>query len=387
MTIPLKYNLLSLLARRVGTLMTVLSIALVVFVFVSVMALAHGLEAALVSSGDPLNVLVMRRGSGAELSSSVPNEALQVLKYLPGVQTDAGGEPLASAEVFVIVNLPTGKEGEVANVAIRGISPPGFRMRPQMRLVEGRMFQPGLHEVILSRTLSKRFPNMNLGDTLRLANADWKVVGIFDAGNTTFDSELWADVNRVTDDFKYRTYSSVLLRAKDQAAVGEIKQRVESDRTYNLTAQPESEYYEQQTWAAAPVKAMGIFIAVIMGVGACFAAMNTMYAAVTYRKQEIATLRVLGFKRRKILLSFLTESMLVALSGGVLGCLLSLPVNKLTTGTTNWQTFSEVAFAFRTSPQLLLGGLIFAALIGLFGGYFPARQAAKQLPAAALRKT
>lgn len=387
MAIPFKYNLRSLLQRKVSTSMTILSIALVVFIFVSVMALANGLEAALVSSGDALNILVLRRGSGSELSSSVPNAALQVIKYLPGVAVNASGEPEVSAEVFVIINLPKGNEGDVANVAIRGVSAAGFQIRPQMRLVAGRQFQPGLHEVIVSRTLSKRFANMNLGDQLRLGKANWTVTGMFDAGNTTFDSEIWADVNQVTSDFKYQTYSSVLLRAKDQAALRELSQRIESDRTNNLMAQPEKEYYERQAWAAAPIKAMGLFIAVVMGVGACFAAMNTMYAAVTYRKQEIAALRVLGFKRRSILFSFLTEAMMVSLTGGILGCLLSLPINKLTTSTTNWQTFSELAFAFRTSPQLLVTGMIFAALIGLFGGVFPARQAAKQLPAAALRKT
>ena len=387
MAIPIKYNLRSLLQRRLSALMTVFSIALVVFIFVSVMALANGLETALVSSGDALNILVLRRGSGTELSSSVSNQALQVIKFLPGVQSNAAGDPQASPEVFVIINLPNGNDGDVTNVAIRGSSAIGFQMRPQMRLVAGRLFQAGLHEVIVSRTLSKRFANMNLGDQLRLGNASWSVVGIFDAGNTSYDSEIWADVNQVMGDFKYQTYSSVLLRAKDQASVREVSQRIEADRTYNLMAQPEKKYYEGQTWAAGPIKAMGLFIAVLMGIGACFAAMNTMYAAVSYRKQEIATLRVLGFKRRNIMFSFLTEAMVVALAGGVLGCLLSLPINKLTTGTTNWQTFSEVAFAFRTSPKLLLVGMIFAALIGLFGGLFPSRRASRELPAAALRKT
>lgn len=385
MAIPLKYNYLSLLKRRVSTLMTVLSIALVVFIFVSVMALANGLETALVSSGDPLNVLVMRRGAGSELSSAVSRESLQVLKYLPGVQTVAGGEPRTSAEVFVIVNLPKA-DGSIANIAIRGISPGGVEMRQQLRLVEGRMFQPGLREVIVSRTISKRFPGVQLGSQVKLGKAMWNIVGIFDAQGTAFDSEIWGDVNQIAGDFNYQDYSSVLLRAQDEATVKQIVARIESDKNNDLTAQPESEYYAQQTWAAGPIKLMGMFIAVVMGIGACFAAMNTMYAAVSYRTQEIATLQVLGFRRRSILFSFLAESMLVALLGGLLGCLLTLPINKLTTGTTNLQTFSEVAFAFRTSPQLLLIGMIFAAIIGLFGGFFPARQASHQALALALRK-
>ncbi|HEY0546558.1 MAG TPA: ABC transporter permease [Pyrinomonadaceae bacterium] len=385
MAIPLKYNYLSLLKRRVSTLMTVFSIALVVFIFVSVMALANGLETALIASGDPLNVMVMRRGSGSELSSAVSHEALQVLKYLPGVQNAAGGEPIVSPEVFVIVNLPR-PDGALANIAVRGTSPVGADLRPQLRLIEGRMFQPGLREVVVSRTISRRFPGVRLGSQVKLGKANWNIVGIFDAQGTAFDSEIWGDVNQVAGDFSYQDYSSVLLRAKDAAAVKELVSRIESDKNNDLTAQPESEYYAQQTWAAGPIKLMGMFIAVVMGVGACFAAMNTMYAAVSYRTKEIATLQVLGFRRRSILISFLAESMLVALVGGIVGCLLSLPVNKLTTATTNLQTFSEVAFAFRTSPQLLLIGMIFAVMIGLFGGLFPARQAARQSLALALRK-
>ena len=387
MAIPLKYNFGSMLIRKVSTMMTALSIALVVFIFVSVMALAGGLERALVSSGEPQNVLVLRRGSGSELSSGVPRTALQVIKYLPGIQADSSGEPLVSAEVFAIINLPKTADGKIANIAIRGVSPAGMKLRPQMRIVEGQMFQQGLRELIVSRTTSQRFPSAALGNTLRLGKADWKVVGVFEAGNTSFDSEIWADVNQVADDFNYQSYSSVLLKANDEAALGSIRQRIEADRTYNLMAQSEREFYEKQTWAAAPIKLLGMFIAVVMGVGACFAAMNTMHSAVSYRTKEIATLRVLGFKRRSILFSFLMESMLVALTGGILGCLLTLPINRITTGTTNLQTFSEVAFAFRTSPLLLAVGIGFAALIGLMGGYFPARQASKQVPAAALRKS
>jgi putative ABC transport system permease protein len=388
MAIPLKYNFRSLLVRRVSTLITVLSIALVVAIFVGVMALATGLETALVSSGDPLNILVRRRGSDSELSSFVAREALQDIKYLPGVKTNSSGDPVASAELVIIINLPKrgGEEGVNANVTIRGLPPTGLALRPQVRLVEGRMFQPGLREVIVSRSISERFQHTSLGDQLRFGKTDWKVVGIFEAGNTAFDSEIWADVHQLANDFNRQSYSSVLLSATDEAAVKAIIDRIENDRRYNLTAQPETEYYQEQMRAAGPIKVMGMFIAIVMGIGACFAAMNTMYAAVTYRTQEIATLRVLGFKRRNILFSFLTESLLLALAGGVIGCLLALPINGVTTGTANWQTFSEIAFAFRITPQLLSIGMLFAALMGLFGGIFPAWRAARQTPAAALRE-
>jgi putative ABC transport system permease protein len=386
MAIPLKYNFRSLLVRRVGTLMTVLSIALVVAIFVGVMALATGLELALVSTGDPLNILVRRRGAESEMSSFVTREAWQAIRFLPGVKTDPGGEPVVSADTVVLINLPKRGEAQGANVTIRGLSPTGLALRPQVRVVQGRMFQPGLREVIASRRISERFQNTSLGDRLKFGKGEWNVVGIFDAANTAFDSEIWVDVNQLASDYNREFYSSALLRAADQRAAQEMISRIENERRWNLTAQPEPDYYKQQTRAAGPIKAMGMFIAVVMGIGACFAAMNTMYAAVTYRTREIATLRVLGFKKSSILLSFLTESLLLALIGGALGCLLALPINGVTTGTANWQTFSEIAFAFRITPQLLTTGMIFAALMGLFGGLFPARQAARKPAAAALRE-
>lgn len=387
MAIPLKYNFRSLLRRRVSTLMTMLSIALVVSIFISIMALASGLETALVSTGDPLNVLVRRRGADSELSSFFSREVLQSFKSLPGIKTDpTNGAPMAAAEIVLIVNAPKRGEQQAINVTVRGLSSNGLALRPQVRLLEGRLFQPGLHEAIVSRRISKRFQNAGLGDSLPFGRTSWKVVGIFEAGNTAFDSEIWVDVNQLAADFHRQAYSSLLLQATDEAAMGEIINRIENDRRYNLMAQPEVKYYEEQTRSAGPIKVLGMFIAIVMGVGAGFAAMNTMYAAVTYRTQEIATLRVLGFRRRSILLSFLIESLLLALMGGALGCLLALPLNGITTGTMNWRTFSELAFAFRITPKLLLTGMTFAALMGIFGGLFPARQAARQTPAAALRE-
>jgi putative ABC transport system permease protein len=390
MAIPLKYNFRSLLVRRVGTLMTVASIALVVAIFVGVMALATGLELALVSSGDPLNVLVRRRGSDSELSSFITREAFQVIKYLPGVKTE-NGQPIVSTDIVVVVNLRKrgGAESENSNVTIRGLTPMGMTLRPQIGMVAGEMFKPGRREVIVSRRISERFQNTGLGDQLRFGKTEWKVVGLFDAGNTAFDSEIWADVNQIASDFnRGESYSSVLLRATDPAAATGIINRIENDDRVKaaLIAQPELAYYEEQTKTAAPIKVLGMFIAVVMGIGACFAAMNTMYAAVANRTQEIATLRVLGFRRRSILLSFMTESLFLSLIGGAIGCLLTMPINGVTTATANWTTFSEVAFAFRITPQLVMTGMIFAALMGLFGGLFPARQAARQTAAAALRE-
>ena len=379
MIIPLKYNYRSMLVRRVSTLMTIISIALVVAIFIGVMALANGIQAALVTSGDPLNILVLRRGSNSEMSSSVSPEAMQIIKYLPGIKNDPNGTLLVSAEIVVVINLPRRGEEQRSNIIIRGISPQGLTLRPQVHLVEGRMYQPGLNEAIVSRAILRRFENTKIGDQLRLGKADWNVVGIFDAGNTAFDSEVWVDANQLADDYNRQSFSSALLRASDEAAVSSIIQTIENDQRYNLLAERETEYYREQTQAADPIRVLGMFIAVVMGIGGCFAAMNTMYSAVAYRSQEIATLHVLGFKRRSILFSFLIESLLLALIGGLIGCLLVWPINGFMTGTTNWRTFSEMAFAFNITPRLLLEGIILAGVIGLFGGLMPARQAMRQV--------
>jgi putative ABC transport system permease protein len=385
MKIPLKYNARSLRLRPVSTLMTVLSIALVVAISVAIMALADGLDRALVSSGDPENILVRRRGSDSELSSSVSHEAMHAIQHLPGVRDD-GQRSFASGEVVVVINLPRRNQGDPANVTVRGLSSAGMALHPQVRIVQGRMFSEGLREVIVSQSILERFERTAVGDHLRLGKGDWEVVGIFDAGRTAFGSEIWADVNQLAGDFNRESYSSVLLRATDAASVSGVIARVESDPRFNLMAQPELKYYGEQTRASRPLKLLGTFIAIVMGIGACFAAMNTMYAAVDYRAREITTLRVLGFKRRSVLLSFVAESLLLALVGGALGCLLVWPVNGLSTGTVNWQTLSEVAFAFRITPWLLVKGLAFAAMLGLLGGLLPAWQASHLAPASALRE-
>lgn len=385
MAIPLKYNYRSLVVRRIGTLMTVLSIALVIFIFISIMALANGLETVLVSSGDPLNVLVRRHGSDSELSSSVSREALQSIKYLPGIRLDADNNPLVSPEIIISINLPRRGQEQGSNITIRGLSQTGLLLRPQIRLLEGRMFQPGLREVIVSHAIANRFQSTGLGERLQFGKGDWQVVGIFDAGGTVYDSEIWTNVEQLASDYNRQSYSTVLLAAADSSAVQAIVGRIEGDQQHKLMAQTEREYFEKQTQAAGAIKTLAMFIAIVMGIGVCFAAMNTMYSAVSYRTQEIATLRVLGFKRRSILFSFMIEALMLTLVGGVIGSIMALPIHGVTTGTVSWQTASEVAFAFRITPQLIVSGLVFAVLMGLFGGFFPARQAARQSPAAMLR--
>lgn len=385
MAIPFKYNLRNLAVRRTTTAMTAFSITLTVAVFVVLMALAQGLQSSLATTGTPLNVMIMREGSQSETVSFVSRDALQVIKYLDGVAKDDQGKPWVSPEVIVLINLPRRGEAQGSNVTIRGISPGGPSLRPEFKIVQGRFFQTGLREVIISKRISERFQNCGLGDKLRFAKGFWTVVGIFEAGNSAYNSEIWADVNDLSQDFDRNSYSDVFVRATDAAAVGRLRDQVSNDRRLHLKPVTEREYYETQTQTAAPIKAFGIFIAALMAVGACFAAMNTMYAAVARRTREIGTLRVLGYSRGSIMLSFVIESVLIAAVGGLAGCVLSLPVNGITTGTTNFATFSELAFNFQVTPGLFVAGLIFSVVMGFFGGLFPAWRAAHENIVTSLR--
>jgi putative ABC transport system permease protein len=387
MAIPLKYNLRNLAVRRTTTAMTAFSITLTVTVFVVLMALARGLEISLSATGHPLNIIVMRDGSQSETQSSVARDSLQVVRYLDGIAKMEDGEPWVSPELLVLINLPRRGQPQGSNVSIRGLNEAGFRLRPEFTLVEGRVFERGLREVIVSKRIAERFENCGLGDRLRFAKGYWTVVGIFDAGTTAYSSEIWTDPETLAQDFDRDAYSSVILRAADAGVVENLKKTIADDQRLHMKALTEREYYEGQTSTAAPVKFLGIFIAGLMAVGASFAAMNTMYAAVARRTKEIGTLRVLGFSRGSILLSFIVESVLIAAVGGFIGCVLSLPINGVTTGTTNFATFSELTFDFRVTPGLLAGGMIFATVMGFIGGLFPAWRAAHENIVTALRST
>ncbi len=247
------------------------------------------------------------------------------------------------------------------------------------------MFRPGLREVIVSRSISNRFKGAKLGDQIKIGRSMWSVVGILDAARTAYDSEIWADYNEVSGEFERPIYSSLLARVSDDSAVNSIREKLSADRRIQLDVFRQGEYFEAQASSALPIKILGYLIASIMAIGSSFAVMNTMYAATAYRTREIATLRVLGFKRRNIMLSFMLESMLLALLGGILGCILALPMNGISTGTSNFITFSEVAFAFRVTPALMLQGIAFAVIMGTLGGFLPARLAARLTIVRALR--
>jgi putative ABC transport system permease protein len=329
---------------------------------------------------------VLRKGSNSELGSSVTREAFQVLKAKSGLAANDDGEPMASPEIVTVINLPSVDSPNGMNVTLRGLGAMGIEMR-QVKLAGGRWFQAGQREVVVGKSVAKRYPNARPGKSLRFGRGEWQVVGVIDAGDSAINSEIWGDLNQISADFnRQEALNSVLIRATDAAAVRALVNALNDDRQLNVTSLQEREYYERQTSAGAPLQFFGMLVAVIMAIGSSFAAMNTMYAAVARRAMEIGTLRVLGFSRGSILFSFLLESLLLASIGGVLGCLLALPLNGVTTGIGSFVTFSEIAFNFHVSPSAMLAGIVFALLVGGLGGFFPARNAARKEILTALRE-
>ncbi|HEV3510593.1 MAG TPA: ABC transporter permease [Candidatus Sulfotelmatobacter sp.] len=395
MAIPISYNIRNLKLRKGLTVMTALGIALTVTTAIFLMALVAGLDQAFVSSGSPLNVLVLRKGSEAELSGGFDASLFPVLKTLPGIAKDSHGEPIASGEWVVVIVLPRKDGTGEVNVTVRGMMPTGLEMRQmadepgkpaKVKLVEGRWFEPGQREVVVSKSVRDRFSHANIGDSMQFGKGSWKVVGVFDAGGSAYESEVWGDVNQMASDFdRQGGFSSAYLRATDPISAEALKNRVSDDQRLKLEGMLENDYYAKQTSSGTPIKVIGWVVGVIMAIGSIFAAMNTMYAAVAYRGREIATLRVIGFSRPAILTSFVLESLLLALLGAVVGILLMLPFNGMQTGTSNAVTFSEVVFALRITPTVAMRAIIFALIMGFVGGLAPAWHAARQNILNALR--
>ena len=386
MALPITYNLRNVIIRWRSTLATIIGIALVVAVFVLVQALAVGLEKSASNTGDPRNVMIVRKGSTAESSSMVSLEQFQTLHYWPEIARDAAGKPIVSADVLTLISQPRIDGKGEANVSVRGLTPMGMELRPQVTLVAGRWFKPGQREVAVSSRLARRFASFHIGDQFRTAGNTFTVVGEFDGGNTAFDSEVWMDADEARAIFDRQSYSSVLVRAASPAAALAISAKIDTDKRLPLRADSEVKYYSEQTSTALPIKILGNFLATAMSIGAVFAAMNTMYASVGARTREIGTLRVLGFRRRTILAGFILEGALLAAIGGVLGCLLSLPLHGYSTGTMSFNTFSETVFQFRITPWLACKGILFAIAVGILGSLLPAIRAAR-LPVIASLKS
>jgi putative ABC transport system permease protein len=386
MAIPISYNLRNLRLRKGLTIMTALGIALTVTTAIFLMALLSGLQRAFVSSGSPLNVLVLRKGSEAELTGGFDRSLFPTLTTLPGIAKDSHGQPMASGELVVVIVLPRKDGTGEVNVTVRGMMPDGLEIRPSAKLVEGRWFQTGQREVVVSKSIRNRFSHANIGDTMEFGKGSWKVVGVFDAGGSAYESEIWGDLNQEASDFDRREgLSSAYLHATDPIAADALKNRVSDDQRLKLEGFIETDYYAKQTSSGNVIEGIGWTVAIIMAIGSSFAAMNTMYAAVAYRGREIATLRVLGFSRPAILTSFVLESLMLALLGAIAGILLMLPFNGMQTGTSNAVTFSEVVFSLQITAQVAAYAILFALIMGLLGGFAPAWHAARQNILSALR--
>ena len=386
MQIPLSYNLRNLVVRKTTTLMTALGIALTVAVLLSILAMVDGLRSTLSMSGNPLHVLVLRKGSDSELVSNFGRAQFQDLKFKPGIATGADGQPLASLEMITVINLANVDNPNGVNLTIRGLQPAGIALRTNVKLEKGRWFEAGKREVVVGHSVAKRFPDAQLGKTIRFARGEWNIVGVMDCGRCAHDSEVWGDVNQISSDYqRVEVLSSAMVQATDAVAAKAMVNDINNDQRLGMHALSEQEFYELQTASGAPIKAIGIFVAIIMAVGSSFAAMNTMYAAVSRRAREIGTLRVLGFSRGSILASFFVESVFLAGLGGVLGCLMVLPLNGITTAIGN-SNFAEMAFDFHVTPKIMLLGIGFAAALGCVGGLFPARNASRKEILTALRE-
>jgi putative ABC transport system permease protein len=377
--IPLRYNVGNLRARQVSTAMSIVGIAVVIAVMVSMMALNNGVTKATVSSGSKGNLMVMREGAEAELSSWVTKDQYRIIRALKGVEK-------VSPELVILFKLPKKDNPKGSNITVRGVTPAAFELRPYVKIVSGRMFRSGVNEVIVSKRVSSRFANLEVGDSFKFGPQQYNVVGLFEAQGTAFDSEMWADIDFLGSARKREQYSSLVIKPVDAASFNELKATIKDDNRLKLAVKSEYQYYEDQIGGLVGIKILVAIVTIFMMFGAILGTMNTMFSAIASRGRELATLRALGFKRRTVIASVLIESAFVALLGGVAGVLLSLPINGISTGTMNWNTFSEVAFSFRVDPPLAAVAISIALVAGLIGGLLPAVSAARKPITRALRE-
>lgn len=378
MGIPFSYIVRNLWVRKVTTLLTAGGMALVVFVFAAVLMLSEGLKKTLVATGSPENVVIIRRSAETEVQSSVYRDQASLVASIPEIAYGPGGARMVSKEVLVLMVLPKRGTGSPSNVTIRGLSEAGPALRPQVRLIEGRMFRPGTSEIIAGAKIAEGFRGAGLGETIKLGIQEWKVVGVFDAGRTGFASEIWGDADQLMQAFRRDSYSSVIFRLSDPGSFARVKQELEDDRRLTVEAEREPQFYARQSELMANfLNVLGTILSTIFSIGAIIGAMITMYAAVANRTAEIGTLRALGFRRHDILTAFLVESLLLGLIGGVIGLALASFMQAFTVSTMNWQTFAELAFSFTMNTAVIVQGLLFALLMGLAGGFLPAVRAAR----------
>lgn len=388
MKIPLSYSLRNLLTRRMTTFLTASGMALVVFVFAATLMLTDGLQKTLMETGSPDNAIVIRKGSQSEVQSGVERFQANLVESQPEVAMGTDGKRLLAKELVVLINLPKRGSNKPANVVIRGTSPASLTLRPQVRIVEGRFPNPGSAEIMAGGSIARRFQGAGIGEHLRFAMRDWTVVGIFDAGTSGFNSEIWGDVDQLMQAFRRPVYSSMLFRLSDKGGFERFKERIESDPRLTVETKRETRYYLDQSEAMSKfLNILGITLTIIFSLGAIIGAMITMYASVANRVAEIGTLRALGFQRSSILAAFLSEALFLGLIGGLAGLFCASFMQLITISTMNWSTFSELAFSFRLTFSTVLKSLAFSLVMGLAGGLVPSLRAGRMKIVDALRES
>jgi putative ABC transport system permease protein len=388
MAIPIVYNLRSVRARWTSAIVAVLGIAGTVGVFVAMLSLARGFKATLVSSGSESNAIIMRAGATSELTGGVALDSVKIIQDAPGIAHGPEG-PLVTPEIVIVAPIPLISTGTDANVQVRGVSKNVLEIRRQIKMAEGRMFTPGLAEVVVGKNATKSYAGLTLGNLISLGNVRWKIVGVFDAGDSAFDSEVWADAHLLGPAYNRgeNFFQSVTVHLASPDSLTQLRDALSTDPRLNVDVTREIDYYSKQSnRLTLLITILGGLVAAIMAIGAIFGALNTMYSAVSERGREIATMRALGFGGPAVVFSFVIEALLISFVGGLLGCLAVLRLNGYTTGAMNLQTFSHVAFAFKITPELLIQGILFALLMGTLGGLFPAIRAARLPISQALRE-
>jgi len=388
MPIPIAYNIRNLWARRLTTVLTASGMALVVFVFAAILMMAEGLQKTLVETGSSDNVIVIRKASTSEVQSGIERDQAAILETLPQIASRPDGRRLVAKEIVILITLPRRDNANPANVQIRGMGENSLELRPQVKIIEGRMPRPGSSEVMAGHSIARRFQGAGLGESLRFGMRTWQVVGIFDAGNTGFSSEVWGDADQLMQAFRRPVYSSVIFKLSDSSSFSAVKEFIENNPRLSLEAKRETRYYEEQSEIMAKfLRILGLSLTIIFSLGATIGAMITMYAAVANRTAEIGTMRALGFQRRSILLAFLIESLALGLIGGLAGIFFASFLQLMTVSTLNFQTFSELAFSFALTPRIFLEAMGFALIMGLVGGVFPALRASRMNIVDALRES
>lgn len=386
MAISLSYNFRNLWTRRLTTLLTVSGMALVVFVFASILMLAEGLRKTLVETGSYDNVVILRKGSNSEVVSGVGRQSASIVETLPEIAIGPKGQRLLAKELVVLITLTKKGSNSPSNVILRGVEEDSILLRPTVRLVEGRLPRVGSPEIIIGSSIARRFKGIGINETIRFGMSDWRIVGIFDAGNSGFSSEIWGDVDQFIQAFRRPAYSSVIFKLRDSSEFQNVKSRIESDPRLTLEAKRETKYYAEQSEIMAKfLRILGISLTIIFSLGAIIGAMITMYSAVANRTTEIGTLRALGFQRRSILAAFLVESLLLGFFGGLAGLFFASFLQFFTVSTMNFQSFAELAFSFTLTYEIFYKGMVFSLVMGFVGGLLPALRASRMIIVDALR--